>query len=754
MSARAASDASSGITLSVAVSAHAAGRLLRPTLRSVAASMNVLIERGVPCELLIVLDDATDETIREATSWQSKGRLGAPVRLVRATRSGAGASRNAAANGAKGRYVAVCDEVDLVSKNYFSSALAFLSDSTAPVVVHPETVVSFGGRTETWRVPPSEAVTHLDLIRDNPWPSASVALRSTYVEHPFEALAAGSGFGPADWLWNIHTVIAGIPHRPVPGTTLFDRVLESGGPGSDPVELILPPFDLASLTAALPLVGAPVSAAARPRFRIRNFVRRAATRAYRRARPIAGAAVARMRPRTRAWFYPRADRLRRRAEGMVRGLSRPTAVSAEVVAMLVETALIEPALSWTADRFGELPQRTAERDEYAETLVALVDQLRDRAGALIMVPWVGIGGADLVSINYAKALDANPKYHGRVSMLATYLPSRTRRDQVPEGITLVQVPHEFRRLTLRLQRRLMAQALILVRPSVIVSVNCFDLTNALHSYHRPLTAASRIFLTLFAFDRIGAGYPVNPITDDPERRFLDDVSAILTDNTVTAGTVTEMLGLEESKVRVQYQPAMDPSPAPPVGSRALDDRTFTAANPFKVVWPHRLDQEKRPDALVAIAQRVRAEGLAVEIDVYGQQVLSDGGKALMKSLVAAGVNYRGPYSGGLAALPTHDYHALLLTSQSEGLPLVLVQSMLLGLPVVASAVGGVTDIVRHKKTGLLAAGPDDVDGFVEAIRYLMDSLEDRRRIIHGAYDLAVAQHGWEAFTRLVDESVA
>jgi glycosyltransferase involved in cell wall biosynthesis len=715
--------------------------------------MGVLIERSVACELLIVLDNATDETVREAEIWQTKGRLGAPVRLVRSSSGDAGASRNAAARSARGRYLALCDGDDLVSKNYFFSALELLSVSTSPLIVHPGTVVSFGARALTWDIPASESVSHLDLIRHNLWPSASVALRSVYLDHPYEALTATPGFGPEDWLWNIHTTIAGIPHRPVPGTMFFYRVRESGGVNNSHLGSILPAYDLESLILAMPSTGGSLAAPKRPRIGFRDVVRRAAAGTYRRARPVAGAVVARMRPATRAWFYPRADRLRQRAEQMIRGPSRPSPVAPDVVAMLLEITQIEPALSWTAEKFGDLPRWAGQRDLYSAVLISVVEQLRGKADALIMVPWVGIGGADLVSLNYAKALESSPKYRGSVSILATYLPSRTLRYLIPEGINFVQVPPEFRKLSPKLQRRLLAQALIMGRPSVIVSVNCFDMTNSLHEYDRPLTARSRIFLTLFAFDRIGAGYPVNPITDDAQRPFLDTISAILTDNTVTAGIVTEMLGLDESRVKVQYQPAMDPTPALRVGSRAYNNRYFSAANPFKIVWPHRLDQEKRPDALLAIAQRLRAEGLAAEIDVYGQQVLSDDGKTLMKSLASAGINYKGPYSGGLTALPTHDYHALLLTSQSEGLPLVVVQSMLLGLPVIASAVGGVTDIVHHKETGLLAVGPDDVDGFVEAIRYLMDSLENRRRIIRDAYDLAVAQHGWETFMRLVENSV-
>ena len=101
------------------------------------------------------------------------------------------------------------------------------------------------------------------------------------------------------------------------------------------------------------------------------------------------------------------------------------------------------------------------------------------------------------------------------------------------------------------------------------------------------------------------------------------------------------------------------------------------------------------------------------------------------------------------ALPTSEYHCMLLTSESEGLPLSIVQALLLGLPVVASAVGGVVDIVTDRTTGLLVSGPDDVDGFVSAIEELMASRELRRKIIDGGRELAIAQHGRVAFEELV-----
>lgn len=49
---------------------------------------------------------------------------------------------------------------------------------------------------------------------------------------------------------------------------------------------------------------------------------------------------------------------------------------------------------------------------------------------------------------------------------------------------------------------------------------------------------------------------------------------------------------------------------------------------------------------------------------------------------------------------------LLLTSQSEGVPQAITQALGLGLPVVATDVGGVPELIKNEKTGLLAPAGD------------------------------------------------
>lgn len=54
----------------------------------------------------------------------------------------------------------------------------------------------------------------------------------------------------------------------------------------------------------------------------------------------------------------------------------------------------------------------------------------------------------------------------------------------------------------------------------------------------------------------------------------------------------------------------------------------------------------------------------------------------------------------------------------EGLPLVLLEAMATATPIVATAVGGVPEVIRHGESGLLVK-PGDVDGLAEAICQLL-----------------------------------
>ncbi|MDL9980295.1 glycosyltransferase [Microbacterium sp. ASV49] len=734
------------------VTAHAEGRLLRPTLRSVSAAVAMAVSSGIRSEILIVCDNADARTIAEAQRWSNRKDLDFDVRTLEVSLGESGASRNAGAIDARGQFIGFVDGDDLVSENYFAAALDVLR-ARQSTVVHPEYVISFGARSVIWRTDSTDnqEVSYRDLVRHNLWPSSAVAARSLYLELPYRSLHPGSGYGPEDWTWNIDTAARGITHVVAPDSVFFYRVRERGGVNNRHALSMLPAFDLEGLRRALPLVArppVPAEEASKP-----DGLRGLGHRAYRAVLPAARWSTGWLSFEAKHAIYRGVRWVFRLGAGEPPIAPPPPAMSPALEEALSAIVEIEPAASWTALQVHSLPVWHAHDDGYAEWLERALNEIGTRGQVLVMVPWLGVGGADLVSLNYAKALNSLPAYSGRVTILATFPPERTRRDLIPDSINVVNLDERWLALDQGMRNRFIAQLIVLARPELIVSVNCFHFSDALQTYARPILDETRAFVTLFAFDRIGNGYPTNPITDDSQRDYLDLLDGVITDNTATAALIEDILALPHERIVVHRQPAMDDIPALETETAAYRDEEFSSTHPFRLLWPHRLDGEKRPDVLIELTAELRRRDLPAVIEVWGQRVLTQDGDTLMHDLAEAGVIYRGPYSGGLAALATNEYHALLLTSQSEGLPLVLVQSMLLGLPVIASDVGGVSNIVITGETGILTRGPDDIAGYAQAVETLIQDPGLRRTLITGAHAFAAENHSWSAFDAAVERTV-
>lgn len=70
---------------------------------------------------------------------------------------------------------------------------------------------------------------------------------------------------------------------------------------------------------------------------------------------------------------------------------------------------------------------------------------------------------------------------------------------------------------------------------------------------------------------------------------------------------------------------------------------------------------------------------------------------------------------------------VVLPSLEEGLPMVLLEALALAKPVIATAVGGVPEIIRHKETGLLVP-PRDPTRLAETMLYLLKNPEEGQRL--------------------------
>jgi glycosyltransferase involved in cell wall biosynthesis len=96
----------------------------------------------------------------------------------------------------------------------------------------------------------------------------------------------------------------------------------------------------------------------------------------------------------------------------------------------------------------------------------------------------------------------------------------------------------------------------------------------------------------------------------------------------------------------------------------------------------------------------------------------------------------------------------VLATSSESCPNALTESMAAGLPVVATRVGGISELISHGQTGLLVPA-DDVVGLAEALEFLADNPQECERLGRNGREFALQhfrlEHVRDAYEQLYAE---
>lgn len=93
---------------------------------------------------------------------------------------------------------------------------------------------------------------------------------------------------------------------------------------------------------------------------------------------------------------------------------------------------------------------------------------------------------------------------------------------------------------------------------------------------------------------------------------------------------------------------------------------------------------------------------------------------------------------------------LVLPSYTEGSPNVILEAMKFGIPVVASNVGAIPDLIEHKKNGLLIE-PGNIDAIKESIIMLCESSAIRKKYAQESFQKLKEQHSIERAVHLLSD---
>ncbi|CAN2226623.1 RfaG Glycosyltransferase [Candidatus Nanopelagicaceae bacterium] len=155
-------------------------------------------------------------------------------------------------------------------------------------------------------------------------------------------------------------------------------------------------------------------------------------------------------------------------------------------------------------------------------------------------------------------------------------------------------------------------------------------------------------------------------------------------------------------------------PAPKLIAKAAAQSALgISSQTLYITFVGRLTQIKRPDRLLDVAKECKERGLDVRFLVAGEGELFESSKqrALKEQLNITFFGWRSDIDQIFAASDI-----AVLTSDNEGIPLTLIQAAQASLPIVATNVGSISDIVINESTGYLTpTNPADMADAIEKL---------------------------------------
>jgi glycosyltransferase involved in cell wall biosynthesis len=338
----------------------------------------------------------------------------------------------------------------------------------------------------------------------------------------------------------------------------------------------------------------------------------------------------------------------------------------------------------------------------------------------LVTPHLGPGGAERVLLEIAAALD--PRQH-EVFLIATHSTDDSWREQwneraahvydlrklmdterVPAGVYCIGV--NWKLDFLLVQNSLPAYSVLPQIKKRLPDIRTIDLIHAVNQDWNQVTATRGV----------DAAIDVRVAISDTVRRELI------------------RQGVDESKIRL-ISNGVDLE-------RFRDLRDRPAGGPHRILFAGRLEAVKRPLLLAEIARGLREHRGR---DDFAFVVAGDGPEAirLRQRVRAYGLDglfeFRGQVTDIAPELAACE--VVVLPSRAEGIPLIVLEAFAASRPVVASAVGGVPEVVTPETGILVPQDRDEIAKFVTALDLLAGDPSLRQRL--GANGRGLVERGFD-----------
>ncbi len=644
------------ILLTVVVNLHREGPWAAKAIRSaIAAAKKLLATRPDEAVEIVVVADRPDERTMQCAraaalpilSQSLGGNLS--IQFTTIDLGDLGLARNHGVWTGSGRFVAFLDGDDLWGEDWPTLGVAALEKTCADMggewaAAHPCINVDFGDGSFWWTQPDqrSDEFDPSTFWVTNCWSSGAMAPRSLLMSQPYLPRTEGLGF--EDWEWNARTMAGGTLHVSVPGAVVFIRK-KNDGLNADSAKK-------KQLVAHSEYFESPPE----------------------------------MMPRHKKVPMPEkasGDWLNRQWKNI---------------------NAIEPALWPDARRVQALPRYKAHPSPVVPGTAFLISRkVEGRPTHIILAPALVRGGADKRIVQYAAAVT---RAGGRPLILTTDRPgdgSWGEPGVLPDGVHVVDAADLFKRCGN--DTAVLAVTRLLMRWRPVVHVINSRLGYTILQRHGASirdSGVSAIYCSLYGTEsapgqRLGgaafngwfeaAAKHVDRVLSDNHAHAMELMSVLCWDKTTVVPSVVGVLSSQDLAALAT--------------ARAASKRPAVT----RVLWASRMVRGKRLDRLLAVAKACHEAKLPILFAVAGEPLDRWSKKAVIELQALPNVRMSAKAFDGWGALSPAKHDLFVFTSESEGMPNVVLEALAHGLPVVSTSVG---DVARLPPEGVRIV--DDPDG--------------------------------------------
>lgn len=711
------------IDITIGITAHAESITLHKTLLSVIEATAHLSKASVSFEVILQLDNPTANTLSYANRIKDNTNL--PLEIYNSSLGDPGLARNHIIKVANGKYITFIDGDDLMSENWLIDGYKTLisKEDTSAInsyVAHTELSVEFG-EVDSVVIKQGEIDKTTDSLLSvyaNRWNVAIMIERAFLVDNPYPSSPKGYGF--EDWYINCLTIYNNLHNILIPKTALFIRRKLANSVWLDQKNSyhVLRKNPLLSFAYVRSL---PYS----------KFINN--TTALTQTNGV------KSRAKTLLAHHDLTYRIARKTLSLIKRQSissrnqvLPTWLKEEWQRQHTIDKNLFPNLK--PDFYETI---TPEHHQAAIAYKSIVDKLsHDSYDYILFCPWIIKGGADLFTINYANSIaQANPLKN--VLVITTTPSASPWKNKLRPEIDTVEFGILTDGMHLSVQTRVMEQLIENSRASHLHVINSDFAYNFIVSHSAYIISSGKsIVATSFSQS-----------TDETGRIFgyshthmpliYDLASIITTDNQAVADMWVREYGFDSQKIRIHNQPI----PLPEEESPKKHAPTI-----MKILWAARISPEKQPQLVNEIAEHLK--DTSVHIDMYGQ--IDDGFDASFLNRLPSNITYHGSYNG-FESIHPQNYDLYLYTSLFDGMPNSVLEAGSYKIPVVASAVGGLPDLIDHNKNGLLVYDISNANEYAELIKQLSNNRERCIRLGEMLYKTIAKDFSEESYKQSISE---